>query len=54
MFLDFLILLRDHRLKVGLSEWLTLMSALKKLIDNSLEKFYLVQGRFCKTSLVDI
>ena len=51
MFLDFLILLRDHRLKVGLSEWLTLMSALEKgLIDNSLEKFYLVsRSILCKT-----
>ncbi len=48
MFLDFLLLLRDQKLKIGMSEWLTLMEALSKgLVDNSLENFYLVARSIC-------
>jgi len=48
MFLDFLLLLRSQKLKIGMSEWLTLMEALDKgLADNSLDGFYLIARAIC-------
>ena len=48
MFIDFLILLRSKKLKIGMSEWLSLIEALDKgLVENSLDNFYLISRAIC-------
>ncbi|MDA9951331.1 hypothetical protein N9D31_02035 [Oligoflexaceae bacterium] len=48
MFIDFLLLLRQQRIKIGLTEWLALSEALEKgLVEQNLLSFYRVSRAIC-------
>jgi hypothetical protein len=54
MFIDFMFHLRGRGFKVGLTEWLTLMEALKKgHVDTSLDHFYRLCRAICARSEAD-